>query len=201
MDMAEESGDYGDYPRFPGIIVGLGNPGRQYERNRHNIGFMVVEALPRERSVIWSTEMLSRTCRLEIGGHPVILVEPLTYMNRSGEAVKTLLAALDRSPQDLMVLVDDLNLPFGRIRVRERGSAGGHRGLESILEVLSTDEIVRVRMGIGEEQMPEDKSGFVLSDFLPKQQADLEDMIIRAGNAVKSILTDGVSKTMAIFNA
>lgn len=183
------------------VIVGLGNPGRKYEWNRHNVGFMAVEALAREVSGVWAPDLLSRTCRVEIGDDPVLLVQPLTFMNRSGEAVQALLSALQRNPQDLLLLVDDLNLPFGRVRVRERGSAGGHRGLESILTTLQTDEIPRVRMGIGEDGMPEDKSDFVLADFPPEKEEDLNEMIIRAGNAVKSLLRDGVSKTMAIFNA
>lgn len=183
------------------VIVGLGNPGEQYARNRHNVGFMALEALAREAYANWSTYLLSRACRIEIRGCQVLLAEPLTYMNHSGKAVHVLLSALQRNPQDLLLVVDDLNLPLGRIRIRERGIAGGHHGLESILAVLNTDEIVRVRMGIGEEQMPEDKSDFVLSDFPPEKQAGLDDMITRTGNAVKSILSDGVAKTMAIFNA
>ena len=183
------------------IIVGLGNPGEQYAWNRHNVGFMVLDALARESGDSWSVRMLSRICGIEIGGFPVLLAEPLTYMNRSGKAVYDLLSAFQRGPQDLLVIADDLNLPFGRIRIRERGSAGGHHGLESILGVLNTDEIMRVRMGIGEEQMPEDKADFVLSDFPQQKHAELNDMILKAGNAMKSILSDGVSKTMAIFNA
>jgi peptidyl-tRNA hydrolase, PTH1 family len=183
------------------VIVGLGNPGNRYERNRHNVGFMAVEALARMGSGRWSSNLLSRTCRMDIGNHPVLLVEPLTFMNRSGEVVHVLLSALHRAPEDLLLLVDDLNLPLGRIRIRESGSAGGHRGLESILTTLETDAIVRIRMGIGEEGIPEDKSEFVLADFPPEKQKDLDEMIIKAGNAVKSILHDGVSKTMAIYNA
>lgn len=183
------------------IIIGLGNPGEHYARNRHNIGFMVLEALAREAGGRWSRYKLSRKCRIEINSYPVLLAEPLTYMNQSGKAVHALLSTLQRKPQDLLLVVDDLNLPFGRIRIRERGTAGGHHGLESILTILKTDEIVRVRMGIGEEQMPEDKADFVLSDFPQQKQTELDDMILKAGNAVKSILSDGVSKTMAIFNA
>lgn len=145
--------------------------------------------------------MLSRTCRIETGGGSALLVEPLTYMNRSGIAVRAILSALGSDPRNLIVLLDDLSLPFGRIRIRERGSAGGHRGLESILKEFETDEIVRIRIGIGEDRMPEDKAGFVLSDFPPERQADLEDLITRAGNAVHAIINDGVSKAMAIFNA
>ncbi len=237
------------------VIVGLGNPGTQYEWNRHNLGFMVLDALAREKSGRWlssvpsqklvayigeqsaalarraddgisgifrggptppasarageicneflgrDTSMLSRTCRIEIGSYPVLLVEPLTYMNNSGKAVQVLLTALQRSPQDLLLIFDDLNLPFGRIRIRERGSAGGHHGLESILSALNTEEIVRLRIGIGEDQMPGGKSDFVLADFPPGRQAELSETIMKAGNAVKSILMDGISKTMAIFNA
>jgi peptidyl-tRNA hydrolase, PTH1 family len=183
------------------IVVGLGNPGERYARSRHNVGFMVLEMLAREASGHWSPYLLSRTCRVEIGGHRILLVEPLTYMNQSGRAVFILLSALRRSTQDLWLVVDDLNLPFGRIRIRERGTAGGHHGLESIFTALNTNEIGRIRMGIGEEQMPQDKVDFVLSDFPQEKQAELETMIAKAGNAIKSILSDGVAKTMAIFNA
>jgi PTH1 family peptidyl-tRNA hydrolase len=183
------------------VIIGLGNPDERYARNRHNVGFMVLDALAREALGTWSIHMLCRTCRIEIRGCLVLLAEPLTYMNNSGKAVHVLLSALQQNPQDLLLIVDDLNLSFGRIRIRERGSAGGHHGLESILAVLNTDEIVRIRLGIGEEQMPDDKADFVLSDFPPEKQAELDEMIFRAGNAVKSILNDGVAKTMAIFNA
>ncbi len=183
------------------IIVGLGNPGRRYARSRHNIGFMVLESIARKANGRWLETPLFRTCRIDLGSHPVLLVEPLTYMNRSGEAVHALLSNLQRKPQDLLLVVDDLNLPFGRIRVRERGTAGGHHGLESMLNILETDEIVRVRLGIGEEQMPGDIAAFVLSDFPQQKQTELDALILKAGNAVQSILNDGVSKTMAIFNA
>lgn len=183
------------------IIVGLGNPGEQYARNRHNVGFMAVEALARESGSGWSVDVLCRTSCAEISGCRVLLAEPSTYMNCSGKAVQALLSALRRTPEDLVLVVDDMNLPFGRIRIRERGSAGGHNGLESILTILGTDEILRVRVGIGEENMPEDRADFVLSDFPPEKQTELSEMIAKAEDAVKSILRDGVSKTMTIFNA
>jgi PTH1 family peptidyl-tRNA hydrolase len=183
------------------IIVGLGNPGERYSRNRHNIGFMVLEALGREASGNWSAHTLSQACRVELGGRQVLLVKPSTYMNHSGKAVHAMLTALQRGPQDLLLIVDDLNLPFGRIRIRQRGSAGGHHGLESILNSMKTEEIMRVRVGIGEESMPEQKSDFVLSDFPPERQTELDEMIVKTGNAVKSIMNSGVAKTMALFNA
>ena len=183
------------------VIVGLGNPGERYSGNRHNVGFLVLDALAREASGIWSADLFSTTCRAFIAGHPVLLVKPSTYMNQSGKAVQALLPTLRKGPEDLVLVVDDLNLPFGRIRVRERGSDGGHHGLESVLTMLGTEEVLRVRVGIGEEQMPEDKAAFVLSDFPPEKRTGINEMMIQTGNAVKSILCDGVSKTMAIFNA
>ena len=183
------------------IIVGLGNPGQRYESNRHNVGFLAVDALAREANNPWSTCLSSLVCKVGISGHPALLVKPLTYMNRSGGAVHALLTALNRGPENLILVYDDLNLPLGRIRIRRRGSAGGHRGIESILEVFGTEEIMRVRLGIGEEQMPEDKKDFVLSDFPPGKRTELDGMITKAGNAVKSILENGVSKSMTTFNA
>jgi len=183
------------------IIVGLGNPGNQYAANRHNIGFMVLDLLALEANGPWRFNMLSRICRGNIDRAPVLLVEPLTYMNNSGKAVQSLLSTLQRGPEGLLVIYDDLNLPLGRIRIREKGSAGGHHGLESILSALGTEKILRLRVGIGEERMPGDKAGFVLSDFPPEKQAELDEMIHVARDAVKSIVQNGVSRAMAIFNA
>jgi peptidyl-tRNA hydrolase, PTH1 family len=128
-------------------------------------------------------------------------VKPLAYMNNSGKAVHALMTGLNMGPENLIVIYDDLDLPLGRIRIRRKGSAGGHHGLESVLDILCTREILRVRLGIGEEQMPDDKIDFVLSDFPPGKQKELDGMIIKAGDAVTSILENGVSKSMTIFNA
>ena len=184
------------------IIVGLGNPGEQYACNRHNAGFLVVKALASEAgSTSWSTECLARTCRMNLEGWPLILARPLTYMNGSGEAVRLLCAKYEFAPQDILVVLDDLNLPFGRLRIRARGSAGGHRGLESILQALGSDEVLRLRLGIGEEQMPEEKAVFVLSDFPAGKRAEVNEMIARACDAVKTLLRNGLPATMAVFNA
>jgi len=183
------------------VVFGLGNPGERYRQNRHNVGFMAVDALARQSGSKWSTHLRSRICRIEIGGHRVLLAKSLTYMNHSGEAVYALTSALNRSTKDLLVVYDDLDLPLGRIRIRQRGSSGGHRGLESILNIFKTDEIMRLRMGIGEERMPDDKIDYVLSDFPPEKQAELDGMIIKAGDAVKSIQINGASKSMTLFNA
>jgi PTH1 family peptidyl-tRNA hydrolase len=183
------------------VIVGLGNPGKRYQSNRHNVGFMAVDALAGMEKGEWTPYPLCRICKIEILGDPVLLVKPMTYMNRSGDAVYPLVTALERGPESLIVIYDDLDLPLGRIRIRRKGSAGGHHGLGSILGVFGTEKIMRVRLGIGEEQMPGDKIDFVLSDFPLEKRAELDEMIIKAGNAVKSMLKDGVSKSMTIFNA
>ena len=183
------------------IVFGLGNPGERYRWNRHNVGYLAIDTLARQAGGNWSTYLSSSICRINTGEHPVLLAKSMTYMNHSGEAIHALTNALKRSTEDLLVLYDDVDLPIGRIRIRRRGSSGGHRGLESILEAFGSEEIMRVRMGIGEEQMPDDKIDFVLSDFPPEKQTELDGMIIKAGDAVKSILEDGVSKSMTIFNA
>jgi len=187
---------------FPRVIVGLGNPGERYANNRHNVGFMVVDALAREaRTRSWFMECLARTCLVSIEDKPLMLVKPLTFMNRSGETVRRLQWKYRMEPQELLVVLDDLSLPFGRLRIRERGTAGGHHGLESIIEAMASSEILRLRLGIGEDSMPPEKVEFVLSDFPAERLAEVSDMIARASDAVKTILRDGVSKAMAAFNA
>jgi peptidyl-tRNA hydrolase, PTH1 family len=190
------------HEQTPRIIVGLGNPGKRYAKTRHNVGYMVVDALAGEDGRGgWITEHCSSFCPWELEGRQVLLVKPMTFMNHSGDAVKLFLSERGLGPKDLMLLMDDLNLPLGKIRVRARGSAGGHNGLQSVLRMVESDEVLRVRLGIGEENMPADKSEFVLEDFPPEQIACLGEMIARAGDAVKTILRDGVSKAMAVFNA
>lgn len=180
----------------------MGNPGERYANNRHNVGFLVVEALAREAGAAsWSMECLARICRANLEGWPLMLVKPLTFMNKSGEALRLLHSRYQVAPQDLLVVLDDLSLPFGRLRIRERGTAGGHHGLESIIEAVESSEILRLRLGIGEEQMPQLKTEFVLSDFPGERQAEVNEMITKACDAVRTILRDGVSKAMAAFNA
>jgi PTH1 family peptidyl-tRNA hydrolase len=183
-------------------VVGLGNPGERYRAHRHNVGYMVADALAREASGgPWSSECLALTSRMSVDEIPLMLVKPLAFMNRSGESLRLLRSKYGFEAEDLIVVLDDLNLPFGRLRIRERGSAGGHRGLESVLEVMGTDEIFRLRLGIGEERMPEDKAPFVLSDFSRERLPELEEMIGKACGAVRSIVRDGVTKAMMVYNA
>ncbi len=182
------------------MIVGLGNPGEGYAKTRHNVGFRVLDALA-GRDGIWKTKCLSSILQSEIAEHPVLLAKPLTYMNLSGGAVKLLLQEYRLEPGQLLIVLDDLNLPFGRIRIRSRGSAGGHNGLESVLRTLGSAEVSRVRVGIGEEDLPADKAKFVLADFPPERDREVDALILRAVSAVEAVLRDGLSQAMAVFNA
>jgi len=184
------------------LVVGLGNPGARYAATRHNVGFMVADELARgAHAGPWTIRCRSMVCEVEVEGHPVVLAKPLTYMNLSGHAVRQLLEECGCTPEALILILDDLNLPFGRVRVRSRGSAGGHRGLESVIAALDSDGIARVRLGIGEGVIPADKAGFVLSEFPPAHERGLNEMIIRAAAAVRAIVSEGVEKAMSAFNA
>jgi PTH1 family peptidyl-tRNA hydrolase len=184
------------------LVVGLGNPGARYAATRHNVGFMVADELARGADAgPWTVRSRSMVCEAAVEGHGVVLAKPLTYMNLSGHAVRLLLAECGSPPEALVMVLDDLNLPFSRVRVRSRGSAGGHRGLESVIAALESDAIVRVRLGIGEEEIPADKAGFVLSEFAPARERELNGMISRAAEAVRVIVSEGVEKAMSVFNA
>lgn len=199
--MGKSAGNTPGRPVFK-IVIGLGNVGRRYRFTRHNIGFMVVDALAREGGgEAWSTACEASICYLEIEGQDTLLAKPLTYVNRSGEAARLLMQAHGLLPRDFLIILDDLSLPLGRMRIREKGSAGGHRGLESICQALGSEEILRLRLGIGEESMPANKAEFVLSDFAPDRQEALDEMIGKACDAVKMILGDGAPKAMAVYNA
>ncbi len=183
------------------LVAGLGNPGAQYARTRHNVGFMVVDELARRADTgTWVLRSKSLVSEAMIGGHSVILAKPLTYMNLSGHAVQLLLSEFGRPTDTLILVMDDLNLPFGRIRIRIGGSAGGHRGLESVIDSLGGGEFVRVRLGIADETMPEDKTAFVLANFPGDRKEELKEMIGRAASAVGVIVGEGVEQAMTMFN-
>ena len=185
----------------PRLVAGLGNPGSRYARTRHNAGFMVADALALEAGASpWTIRSRSLVCEARFGGEAVVLAKPLTYVNLSGQAVRLLLEEQGLDPGGLVLVLDDLNLPFGRIRIRSRGSAGGHHGLESVISALGSQEFPRVRLGIAEEVMPADKAEFVLSGFPPADAETLNDMIRRAAAAVRMILSEGVAEAMSVFN-
>ncbi|MCS7316059.1 MAG: aminoacyl-tRNA hydrolase [Bryobacterales bacterium] len=183
------------------LVVGLGNPGRRYELSPHNMGFMVVDRLAAGYGIPVN-RALARSLVGEglVAGVPVVLAKPMTYMNLSGEAVQALMQRKGFTPAELLVVYDDHDLPWGALRIRRRGSAGGHHGMESIIEALETEDFIRVRLGIdpggGERADPE----FLLSPMGPRLRADLPGFLDYAAQAVVAIISEGVEKAMTRFN-
>ena len=185
------------------IIVGLGNPGKEYESTRHNLGFMLIDKLAHAEGIsVNRRECSSLVGRGEIEGTRTKLVKPQTFMNLSGEALSCFAAKhhLVMPVETLIVLSDDLALPLGKIRVRERGSAGGHNGLKSIIEGLKTNDFVRVRMGIQPDHPISDSKQFVLNRFASSERELVEQMVEQAAKAVRTIVRDGALKAMQEFN-
>src|ERR1043166_8626268 len=185
------------------LIVGLGNPGKEYEWTRHNLGFMLIDKLAQEEGiVVGSRECSSLVGRGRIEGAATRLAKPQTFMNLSGHAVSCLLAKLQsESPiKQLIVITDDLALPLGTIRVRERGSAGGHNGLKSIIAALGTNEFLRLRIGIQPEHPISDTKQFVLDPFPRSERTAVEEILERAAQAARAVLRDGIAKAMALHN-
>jgi PTH1 family peptidyl-tRNA hydrolase len=185
------------------LIVGLGNPGREYARTRHNAGFLLAEELAGRWRAGWNDErkFSSRLAKVERGERKVILAEPQTYMNASGEAVGKVAEFYKVSPQKILVLVDDADLPFGQIRLRGKGSSGGHHGLESIEHHLGSSEFPRLRIGIGRtESGVREITNYVLGQFSAAENELLEKILNRAADQVESWLDEGIEKAMTKFN-
>ena len=184
------------------LIVGLGNPGAAYERTRHNLGFMLVDLLAKEfQTQIKRDECRSLIGRAEIENRKTELAKPQTFMNLSGEAVSCLLQKQDRSIERLIVISDDLALPFGKIRIRARGSAGGHNGLKSIIGALGTNEFTRLRIGIQPEHPIADSKRFVLDSFPRTSRTEVDKILERSAEALRVILQEGVLKAMTVYNS
>ena len=185
------------------IVVGLGNPGIQYQFTPHNIGFLVVDRLA-ERHGAHLTNRRSKalTGKCRIGEHEVLLAKPETFMNLSGMSVRALVEeyAADAT-RDLLAIYDELDLPFGALRVRERGGSAGHNGMESILGALGTQEVMRIRIGIAPARKPRDGAAYVLSQFKKSQYKAVDAALDRAADAVETIFTDGRAKAMNRFNS
>ena len=183
------------------LIVGLGNPGRDYEKTRHNLGFMLVDLLAEQsQSQIKREECRSLIGRAEIENQKVELVKPQTYMNLSGEAVSCLLKRADRSIEKLIVISDDLALPFGSFRIRPKGTHGGQNGLRSIIDCLGTQEFIRLRIGIQPEHPISNAKNFVLDIFSRDESKTVEKTLETAADAIRSIITEGTDRAMARFN-
>jgi PTH1 family peptidyl-tRNA hydrolase len=185
------------------LIVGLGNPGREYRDTRHNVGFLVVDELARRYSLTLGMapgQLPDTLLAKRYGEHPLLLAKPLTFMNRSGEAVAGLTRYYDIAAADLLVVVDEAALPFGRLRARARGSAGGHNGLKSVIERLGTTEFPRLRLGVGRGDLRRDLADHVLARFEPDEQVELEQFITRAADAAEMFAVDGIAKVMNTYN-
>ena len=183
------------------LIVGLGNPGLRYEKTRHNLGFMLIDKLARE----FQTQVKREECRAlvgrsEIENKTVELVKPQTFMNLSGESVSCLLKKENRSVENLIVILDDLALPLGKIRLRPKGSAGGHNGLKSINECLKTQEYIRLRIGIFPEHQIQNTKNFVLENFSKTDLETVDKVLEYSAEAIRAVLSDGVEKAMAKVN-
>lgn len=184
------------------LIVGLGNPGPEYEMTRHNVGFMLIDRLfERANGRRFRNAANSKVAEITLADTRVLLAKPQTFMNLSGDSVRLL---LDRygsgDPDNLVVVSDEAALPFGMIRVRARGSAGGHNGLKSIIERLGTVGFARIRIGVQPDHPVEDLAGFVLSSIPRREHARLDEVLDTAADAVEVLLTEGVERAMARFN-
>ena len=185
------------------LIVGLGNPGSEYEWTRHNVGFLLIDRLAADAGVT----VKRRECRSLVGsgvieGRRSKLVKPHTFMNLSGEAIACLSAKEEpaASGESLIVISDDLALPFGTIRLRARGSAGGHNGLKSIIASLGTNEFIRLRIGIQPEHPVSDPKKFVLDQFAAVERRALKEILDRSAEAVRAVLREGIAKAMSLYN-
>jgi len=183
------------------LLVGLGNPGKRYEKTRHNVGFMLCDTIAQliDKPFHFGPGN-SLALEWKVAGKGVLVAKPLTFMNSSGEAIPPLLEAAGLQPQDLLVVCDDFSLPLGTLRIRKKGSSGGHKGLQSIIDVLGSELFPRMRIGIGGEDPVEDRVEFVLSKFSRRELETVQKLLPIAVDAVKTILTAGYERAMTEFN-
>lgn len=182
------------------LVVGLGNPGSEYAATRHNIGFHVVDELARRWALgDWKTKYTAKINEYRASG-PVLLMKPQTYMNLSGVSVAEAARFYKVPTPDIIVIHDDLDLPAGQLRLRERGGSGGHKGIESMFVHLGTAEFIRVRFGIGRPPEGWDTPDFVLSRFRPEEAQVITEAVKRSADAVEAIMKEGIAKAMNTFN-
>ncbi len=184
------------------LIVGLGNPGIEYQFTPHNLGFLVVDRIAGERGVeVRNRQCRALTARIQVGDEPVLLTKPETYMNLSGLAVRELVAEYEVKPEaDLIVVQDELDFPLGTLRIHTQRSSAGHNGIESIIAALGTQDFLRIRMGVAPERKVEDDERYLLSPFRKADLAVVAGMLDTAADAVKAILTEGAAAAMNRFN-
>jgi PTH1 family peptidyl-tRNA hydrolase len=182
------------------LIVGLGNIGSEYKNTRHNIGFDVLDFLAKEDGVSFSEGRLADVAQLKIKGKPIVLIKPTTYMNLSGKAVNYWLQQEKINLENLLVIVDELALPLGKLRINPKGSDGGHNGLRNIQETLNTTNYNRLRFGIGNQFSKGKQVDFVLGKWTDEEQKQLQERIKIASDAIKSFAFIGIERTMNSFN-
>lgn len=195
-----KSADSNFPPDMKYLIVGLGNPGVQYRHNRHNIGFMVLDALAETMEAEFETTRLGTACKVKTRGKSLLLLKPNTFMNLSGKAVRHHLQAEKIPESNLLVVTDDIALPFGKIRIRQGGSHGGHNGLRNIQELLGHNKFARMRFGVGDDFPRGGQANYVLADFPEMEQAELPDYISRMGEAILTFAGQGIDQAMNKFN-
>lgn len=186
------------------LICGLGNPGREYERHRHNIGFMVVEALlSRARAELNQEKFQAKVGQGSLGSERILFVEPQTYMNLSGRALAEAARFYKIAVEDILVIHDELDLPFGRLQLKAGGGTGGHNGLKSSVQSLGADGFIRLRFGIGKPEGPNAKervAGYVLSNFDDGERRQLEEFIGKASDMAETWVREGLATAMNRFN-
>lgn len=183
------------------LIVGLGNPGKEYENTRHNLGFKAIDELARRLGIkSLKSKCQSFIAEAKIDDKKVIIAQPQTFMNNSGPAVRGLLEWFKINPENLILIYDDVDLEVGQLRVREKGGAGGHHGVESVMASVATTQFVRVRLGIGRESLTDDVTDYVLQNIPPAQRESLDEAVVSAADAVESIVSQGLLKAMNKFN-
>jgi PTH1 family peptidyl-tRNA hydrolase len=185
------------------FIVGLGNPGPEYRDTRHNVGFMVADALVQRWRVSdqWREKFEALLIKTTVGDEPVIVAKPLTFMNLSGQAVAGLAGFYKIEPADVFVVTDDVALPLGRLRARREGGAGGHNGLKSIIQFLATQAFPRMRVGVGRGDNRRDLADHVLGRFDADERDTVSAAVLRAADATELLLSDGIERVMNAFNA
>ena len=183
------------------MIAGLGNPGRRYSRTRHNIGFLVLDVFASRQKTPWKEQKGFATIGSNVlGGTRILLAKPQTYMNRSGQVVGRILDDSRVSTESLIVVHDDMDLPFETMKIKKGGGSGGHRGIESILRELGSDLFFRVKMGIGRPEAEQEPEDYVLEAFPDEQAARLPPFLLRGAEALECILEQGIDRAMNLFN-